>query len=130
MISRVRSCVEANTTGAARPSSCARSQFAGCDTPSVAWDEAGESVCGHQGAQIVADGLLMIEELGSDHSADRVQPTILGAGRAAAIAIEPVIGSARTALADLPTRFAQTRPTPLTEQPARRSGQSPAKCLR
>jgi hypothetical protein len=52
----------------------------------VAGQQAGEPVLRHRGAQVVADGLLVVKELGGDHSSAGVQAAILRPGRAAAVA--------------------------------------------
>src|SRR2546421_9632314 len=57
-------------------------------TPAVTRREPGEAVLGHRRYQVVADSLLMLEELGRDHRADRVAPLILGAGATAPVAVE------------------------------------------
>lgn len=58
------------------------------DTPSVARDEAAETVLGPRGDEIVADRLLVREEVTRHDSADGVAADILGPTRAATVAIE------------------------------------------
>src|SRR5438270_10517413 len=57
-------------------------------TPAVTRREAREAVLGHRRYQVVADSLLMLEELGRDHRTDRVAPLILGTGATAPVAVE------------------------------------------
>ena len=60
----------------------------GADTPSVAGLEAGESVLRHRGAEVVAEGPGDAEELFVDDAADGVDAEVVGAGLAAASAVE------------------------------------------
>jgi hypothetical protein len=57
-------------------------------TPAVTRREAGEAVLGHRRYQVVADSLLMLEELGRDHRADRMAPSVLGTGATAPVAVK------------------------------------------
>ena len=56
--------------------------------PAVAGHESGEAVLGHRGAEVVADGALVLEELGGDHRADGVAAAVLGAGSTAPVPVE------------------------------------------
>ena len=87
-MSSARSCVEASTTYAAAPSRCARSQLTRGDAPAIAGHEAGEAVQRHRRREVVADRALVLEELRRDDGADRVAAEVLGAGAAAAVAVE------------------------------------------
>ena len=57
--------------------------------PAIARHQPGEAIPRHWRDQVVADLLLMLEKLGSDHGADRVAAKVLGAGVAATVAKEP-----------------------------------------
>ncbi len=57
-------------------------------TPAVAWDETGEPILRHWGAEVVADASLVIEELPGHHGAHSVAAAVLGAGLARSIPIE------------------------------------------
>jgi hypothetical protein len=59
-----------------------------CHPPAVPGYQAGEPVLEHRGAQIVADPLLVLEELRGYHRADGVAATVLGTGMAAAVTKE------------------------------------------
>jgi len=59
-----------------------------CHAPSVPGYQAGEPVPEHRGAQIVADSLLVLEELRGYHRSDGVAPPVLGTGMAAAVTKE------------------------------------------
>ena len=78
----------ASTTKAATPCPCARSQAWVVTHQRSPGVRPGNSVLGDRSAQVVADALLELEELGRDHRADRVGPEITGAGAAAAVAVE------------------------------------------
>lgn len=67
-------------------------------TPAIAWYETGESVLRHWGAQIVADGKLMLKEIGGDHRTNSVAPTIFGTGCATSVAVEARDGVVTTRL--------------------------------
>ena len=56
--------------------------------PAVPGVQPGEAIPRQRGAQIVADALLMLEELRGYDGADRVTAAVLGAGAAAPVAIE------------------------------------------
>src|SRR5437870_13310367 len=43
---------------------------------------------GHRGYEVVADSLLMLEELGRDHRTDGVASPVLGTGATAAVSVE------------------------------------------
>jgi len=58
------------------------------DAPAVARFEAGESVLGHWGAEVVAEGFGGLEEGRVDDAADGVDAVVVGAGLAAAGAVE------------------------------------------
>jgi len=59
-----------------------------CHPPAVPGYQAGEPVLEHRGAQIVADPLLVLEELSSHHRSDGVAAPVLGTGMAAAVSKE------------------------------------------
>ena len=60
----------------------------GADAPAVAGFEAGEAVLGHGGGEIVAEGFGGGEEGRIDDAADGVDAVVVGAGLAAAGAVE------------------------------------------
>lgn len=60
----------------------------GADAPAVAGFEAGEAVLGHGGGEVVAEGFGGGEERGVDDAADGVDAQVVGAGLAAAGAVE------------------------------------------
>src|SRR5579864_6326680 len=59
------------------------------DAPPVARLQTREVVLGKGRAEVVADALLELEELGTDDGADRVTPQVAGAGTTVAVPIEP-----------------------------------------
>ena len=60
----------------------------GGHTPTVAGYQAREAEFRHRCRQVVADGTLVLEELGCDHRADGVPSDVLGARRATTVTIE------------------------------------------
>jgi hypothetical protein len=50
----------------------------GGDAPAVAWHEAGEPVVGHRRREVVADGALVLQELGGHDGADGLPAEVLG----------------------------------------------------
>ena len=60
----------------------------GGHAPAVAGVEAGEAVLGHRGAEVVADGTLVLEELGGHHGADGVAAAVVGTGSTASVPVE------------------------------------------
>src|SRR5262249_49965902 len=87
-MSSARSCVDARTTYAAAPSRCAEPVHRR-HAPPVARLQPGEHELRHRGDQVIADPPLVLEELGSDHRADRVASEVLRPRVAAAVAVEP-----------------------------------------
>jgi hypothetical protein len=57
-------------------------------TPAVAGREPGETVLGPRSYQVVADLILMLEERGCDHRAERVAPEVLGTRATAPIPVK------------------------------------------
>ena len=80
----------------------------GRDAPAVAGDQAREAVRRHRRRQVVADGALVLEELGGDDRADGVAAQVLRAGAAAPVAVEAGhrVGAARLELAAEDVAFA------------------------
>lgn len=70
----------------------------GGHTPPIARYETGEPVLSHWSAQIVADGQLMLEELGGDHRTNSVTPTVFESGRATSVTEETRDGVGSTRL--------------------------------
>jgi len=66
----------------------------GTDAPAVAGLEAGEAMLRHGGGEVVAEGLRRGQEGLVDHAADGVDAEVVGAGLAAAGAVEAGHGSA------------------------------------
>ena len=93
--------VEASTTGAAQPSSWARSQLTAVTHQRSPGTSPGNRYCGIGRAQVVADRALVLEELRGDDGADRVAAEVLGTGGAAAVAVEARhrVGAARLQIA-------------------------------
>ena len=60
----------------------------GGDAPAVSRHEAGETVLRHRLREVVADGALVLQELGGHDGADGVQSDVLGTRRAAAVTVE------------------------------------------
>ena len=60
----------------------------GHHTPAVARRETGEHVFGHGGTQIVADGLLVVQEFGGHHRAHHVPADVLRSGGAPPVPVE------------------------------------------
>jgi len=60
----------------------------GADAPTVAGFEAGEAVLRHGGGEVVAEGFGGGKERGVDDAADGVDAVVVGAGVAAAVAVE------------------------------------------
>ena len=62
------------------------------DAPSVAGNKAGKTILRHWGTEIIADRLLMEQEIVSHDRTYRVASVILGAGGAATISVPPCHG--------------------------------------
>src|ERR1700694_3301597 len=95
----------------------------GGDAPAVAWHEAGEPVLGYRRRQVVADGALVLQELGGHDGADGVPAEVLGPGRAAAVAVEAGerVGAARFERAPQHVVVRHRHSIPLARKPKRRS---------
>ncbi len=67
------------------------------NAPPIARHKTWKTVLRHRSTQIVADGQLMLEKLGSDHRADGVASMVFECGLATPVAVEPRhgIGTAR-----------------------------------
>src|SRR5580704_7977709 len=65
-----------------------REPSGGADAPAVSGFEAGESILGHGGGEVVAECLGGSQEGGVDDAADGVDAVVVGAGVAAAVAVE------------------------------------------
>ena len=67
------------------------------NAPPIARHKTWKTVVWHRGNQIVADGQLMREKLGSDHRADGVASLVFGSGLATPVTVEPRhgVGTAR-----------------------------------
>ena len=67
------------------------------NAPPIARPKTWKTVLWHRSTQIVTDGQLMLEKLGSDHRADGVASMVFGSGLATPVAIEPRhgVGTAR-----------------------------------
>ena len=87
-ILRVFSWVASRTMGQAAPACWTCEPAGGADAPAVAGFEAGETVLRHRGEEIVAEGLGGCEEGRVDDAADGVDAVVVGAGVAAAVAVE------------------------------------------
>jgi hypothetical protein len=59
------------------------------NAPPIAPHKTRKTVVWHRGTQIVADGQLMLEKLGSDHRADGVASMVFGSGLATPVTVEP-----------------------------------------
>jgi hypothetical protein len=80
-----------------RPVAMRTEPICGGNAPPIARHKTWETVVWHRGAQIVADGQLMLEKLGSDHRADGVASMVFGSGLATPVTVEPRhgVGTAR-----------------------------------
>jgi hypothetical protein len=72
-----------------RPVAMRTEPICGGNAPPIARHKTWETVVWHRGAQIVADGQLMLEKLGSDHRADGVASMVFGSGLATPVTVEP-----------------------------------------
>ena len=74
--------------GQAAPACWTCEPAGGADAPAVAGFEAGEAILRHGGAEVVAESFGGFEEGGVDDAADGVDAVVVGAGLAAAGAVE------------------------------------------